>query len=90
MTRFLKLALVFSAIAFLPLLALAGTPNDFFEFCTTTAWGYPFPWRVDYCLCEGGESVTPLPYVGMNLGLIAVAGLVGAGIFSRWKPAGRD
>jgi len=26
--------------------------NDAFEFCTTRAFGFPFPWRVEWCLCE--------------------------------------
>ena len=42
--------------------------NDAFEFCTTRAFGFPFPWRVEWCLCER-ESNWPaqLFYWGANL-----------------------
>lgn len=88
--RFLKLALVFSAIALASLAAVAWVPNDAFQFCTTKAYGFPFPWRVDYCLCEGGETVVPLPYITINLGLIAVSGLVSARVYSWWRPRPGD
>jgi hypothetical protein len=42
--------------------------NEAFEFCTTRAFGFPFPWRVEWCLCER-ESNWPEQafYWGANL-----------------------
>lgn len=86
MLRFLKLTILFFAIALGLLATVAWTPNGAFEFCTTRAWGLPFPWRVDYCPCEGGNSVTPIPCVVLNLGLAASAGLAGAGLLFWIRP----
>ena len=33
--------------------------NGFFECTDTKAYGFPFPWRIDYCQCKGGQTVYP-------------------------------
>ena len=53
----------------------AGTENAFFEFCTTKAYGWPAPWRIDYCPCEGDRTVFPLPSIMINIGVIIASGL---------------
>ncbi len=30
--------------------------NPFFEFCTTRAYGWPLPWRIDYCPCDSAPD----------------------------------
>lgn len=59
------------------LLLTAGAENDFFQFCTTKAYGWPAPWRIEYCLCGGGGTVRPASSRAVNLGLAAGAGLAG-------------
>jgi len=55
------------------LAALAPVRNGQYEFCTTRAYGHPFPWYVDYCLCEKvSPSIHPM-YWGLNLAALALA-----------------
>ena len=65
--------------------AFANTENDFFQFCTTKAYGWPAPWRIDYCECEGGETIYPALNAMINIGLILASGFV---VFaaSTWLP----
>jgi hypothetical protein len=35
------------------MLTTLGRRNDSFEFCTTRAFGFPFPWWVEWCPCAG-------------------------------------
>lgn len=56
---------------------LANVENDFFQFCTTKAYGWPTPWKIDYCECEGTKTVYPTMNKIVNLGSIAGAGIAG-------------
>lgn len=56
---------------------LANAENDFFQFCTTKAYGWPAPWKIDYCECEGGKAVYPVISKIMNFITIAVSGITG-------------
>ena len=76
----LILLITFPAVAGMAA-ALAPVRNPSFEFCTTKAYGYPMPWRVDNCLCDGKDGRTEFPVVhaGVNLATIGVAaGLLAA------------
>jgi hypothetical protein len=35
--------------------------NDLYEYCTTRAFGWPFPWRIDHCECDGQGGLTEFP-----------------------------
>jgi hypothetical protein len=63
--------------------ALAYHENDFFEFCSTTAYGWPAPWTINYCRCEGGETSHPIAGMAVNLSLIMASGMLGATLGGR-------
>jgi hypothetical protein len=56
---------------------LAKSENDFFQFCTTKAYGWPAPWRIDYCECEGAKTTYPTTSKIVNLSAIAGGGIGG-------------
>ncbi len=62
--------------------ALSKTENDFFQFCTTKAYGCPTPWKIDWCPCEKGMPTHPSKYIVVNLSVIAGSGIVGFALFS--------
>ena len=37
------------------------TENIVFEYCTTKAYGLPYAWKIDNCICDGkgGQTVYP-------------------------------
>ncbi len=47
--------------------------NGVFEFCTTQAFGFPFPWYCDWCLCERNNPPINPAFWAFNL-LFAVLG----------------
>jgi len=57
--------------------AFAKTENDFFQFCTTKAYGWPAPWRIDYCECEGARTTYPITGKIVNLSAIVGGGIGG-------------
>jgi len=61
--------------------AFANTENDFFQFCTTKAYGWPAPWKIDYCECEGVKTAYPATSKIMNFAAIAVCGIAGSALF---------
>lgn len=70
--------LVSLSIVGLAMAVVAGLGNPFAEFCTTKAYGWPFPWRIDYCPCEGGKTAFPVSSVVGNAGVLLVGGFLGA------------
>jgi hypothetical protein len=50
--------------------------NTMYEYCTTKAYGVPFPWRIDNCECDGGQTEYPMDSVVWNASL-ALAGAFG-------------
>jgi hypothetical protein len=60
---------------------LANAENDFFQFCTTKAYGWPAPWKIDYCECEGARTTYPAISKIMNFTAIAVSGIAGSVLF---------
>ncbi|MCP3924709.1 MAG: hypothetical protein GY714_19205 [Desulfobacterales bacterium] len=50
--------------------------NSYFEFCTTKAYGFPFPWKIDYCICEGGKTVLSKGAVIGNATVFIVLSLI--------------
>ena len=60
---------------------LAKTENDFFQFCTTKAYGWPAPWRIDYCECEGAKTAYPTTSAIVNLSAVAGGGMCGFAIW---------
>jgi hypothetical protein len=71
--------ILISAIAMLAVGALIGVTsqaeNDLYQFCTTKAYGWPVPWIIEYCLCEGEKTVFPLSSIVINLTAIFASGL---------------
>jgi len=63
-----------TAIAAAPFLLLSATRNGFFEFCTTKAYGYPFPWYVDHCLCAKSALPVNPGYWALNIAIILALG----------------
>lgn len=55
--------------------ALATAENDLFQFCTTKAYGWPVPWQMDYCECEGAVTVYPAVNALINVGSVLGGGL---------------
>jgi hypothetical protein len=35
--------------------------NNLFEYCTTKAHGWPYPWRIDNCPCDGCGGLKEFP-----------------------------
>lgn len=70
-------SLKLNAVCALGLLALSiGTVlarNGVFEFCTTQAFGFPFPWYYDWCLCERNNPPINPAFWALNV-LFAVLG----------------
>jgi len=62
---------------------MARSENDSFQFCTTKAYGWPAPWKIDHCECEGGQTIYPALSAIINVGLILASGLCGL-IVSTW------
>lgn len=56
---------------------LSEVENDFFQFCTTKAYGWPAPWKIEYCLCEKDAIESPASSIIVNIGLIVISGLIG-------------
>jgi hypothetical protein len=53
---------------------LAGR-NGWFSYCTTVAYGWPLPWRIDHCLCDGqGERTEFRSFALIADSVVAVAG----------------
>ena len=67
----ISMTLVGSLMAF-----MAKAENDFFQFCTTKAYGWPLPWKIDHCLCEKGASNFPVFYIIVNIGVVFGFGIV--------------
>lgn len=63
--------------------SLRHTRNDFYEFCTTKAFGWPFAWRIDNCECDGQGGLTEFPSstLAMNSGAVLAIGIVTASLF---------
>ena len=60
------LAVCLAATA-MPLALFSTARNDFWEYCTTKAYGFPMPWYIDHCLCGKGQfAVNPL-FCSINL-----------------------
>ena len=85
MNRPLKTGLIAGIVAIVAVGAieavLANTENDFFQFCTTKAYGWPAPWKIDYCACEGARTTYPAISKIMNFTAIAVSGIAGSVLF---------
>lgn len=62
--------------------AVAGWHNGAFEYCTTEAYGLPFPWRINNCLCDGNGGLTEFPIWTSSLN--ALLGLVAAKLIALW------
>jgi hypothetical protein len=77
-------ALVASAAS---LFFFRSTRNDFFEYCTTRAYGLPLPWRIDNCECDGQGGLTeyPISYAVINIALGLGAALIVASFTNKTK-----
>ncbi len=47
--------------------------SEEFEFCSTRAYGHPFPWYIDDYPCLIGSPSVDLVYRGLNLATLALA-----------------
>jgi hypothetical protein len=85
MNRSLKAGLIAGLIAMVGagviVTSLANSENKFYQFCTTKAYGWPTPWKVEYCKCEGAKMVYPVSSRIVNLSSIAGSGLAGFFLF---------
>jgi hypothetical protein len=54
--------------------------NDYFEYCTTKAYGFPYPWLIESCPCDGRGGLTEHPMQAKLWN--AMAALALAGVFS--------
>ena len=63
--------------------SLRHTRNDFYEYCTTRAFGWPFAWRIDNCECDGQGGLTECPAstLAMNSGAVLCFGIVTTSLF---------
>ena len=63
--------------------SLRHTRNDWYEFCTTRAFGWPFAWRIDNCECDGQGGLTEFPSstLALNSGMVVAFGIVTASLF---------
>jgi hypothetical protein len=59
-------------IAALTVCATAAIPNSTRDFCTTNGYGYPLPWRFDYCLCAKGSPSIDLTSFAINSAIVAI------------------
>lgn len=59
------------------------TQNGTYEHCTTRAFGWPFPWRIDNCECDGKGGLTEFPSsaLAMNSGAVIAFATVAASLF---------
>lgn len=64
------------------LYAGAGFHNGAFEYCTTSAYGLPLPWRIDNCLCDGNGGLTEFPIWTACLNVMV--GLIVAKLIASW------
>ncbi len=62
------------AIAAIPMVFFCWLRNDFWESCTTKAYGFPFPWYIDHCLCVKDQPSINLLFCLANLLIWTVAG----------------
>ena len=73
------------AVTSVPFLAFCTARNDFWECCTTKAYGFPMPWYIDHCLCGTGQpAVNPL-FCFVNIVLWVGASLLLAGIVEKMR-----
>ncbi|MFM7182297.1 MAG: hypothetical protein ACKO2G_12640 [Verrucomicrobiales bacterium] len=81
MTRPVKVSLIAGFVAMIAagalVAAFAKTENDFFQFCTTKAYGWPAPWKIDSCECEGSKTTYPMTSKLVNFSVIAGSGIAG-------------
>ena len=63
--------------------SLRHTRNDWYEFCTTRAFGWPFAWQIDNCERDGqgGLKEFPSSTLAMNSGAVLGFGIVTACLF---------
>ncbi|WP_157211029.1 hypothetical protein [Verrucomicrobium spinosum] len=54
--------------------------NGYFEYCTTKAYGFPYPWLIENCPCDGRGGLTEHPTQAKLWN--AMAALALAGVFS--------
>lgn len=72
-------------ITAIPFLAFCKARNDFWECCTTKAYGFPMPWYIDHCLCGKDQpAINPL-FCFVNIGLWAGASILLAWIAGNLK-----
>ena len=85
MKRLLKVGLISGVVAMgvagSVVAVLAKRENDFFQFCTTKAYGWPAPWKIDYCECEGSKTTYPTASKIVNFSLIAGSGVACFALF---------
>lgn len=48
---------VWCALSILLWVTISMMPNPYYDYCTTTAVGVPFPHRIHYCECDGMGGV---------------------------------
>lgn len=78
MFRYVRTKVFLMALAAAGLVLYSQRNNEYPDYCTTKAYGWPLPWRIDNCECDGRGGLTEYPTesVVWNLSL-ALAGAFG-------------
>ena len=66
-------------------LGTIGVRNDLFEFCTTKAYGFPFPWYYDWCLCERNSPPISPVSCAFNIVFVMVGSFPLAAVLQRFR-----
>ena len=78
----IKYYIISFLITLIPIVLYKNERNTSAEFCTTRAYGWPFPIKMEYCECNGGVTVSPPnEFIIGNLILIVVIAYVLSIIF---------
>jgi len=78
MNRRLLVFLASLTLGGVALYLMRDTENIGFEYCTTKAYGLPYAWRIDNCLCDGkgGQTVYPSIAPWVNYSSVLFGSLV--------------
>jgi len=70
---FILVAVAGSALLY----SLKAARNDFFEYCTTKAYGLPLPWKIENCECDGrgGQTAYPAEHAAINVASVAIVAI---------------
>ena len=91
MNRRLLVFLVSLILGGVVLYLMRDTENIGFEYCTMKAYGFPYAWRIDNCLCDGkgGQTVYPSIAPWINCSSVIIGSLLMVVFVPRSRILGR-